>query len=203
LIDRVLDAVAAVGIHEVACIFNLDADAVEAHCLRSHPSLTLHVVRRDTPSSMESLFALQTHLNDDRFLLLTVDAVFGPALLPSFLRRAARLAEADGVLGVHEFVDDEKPLRVRLDGQQRIVGLGEEAAESPLITAGLYVLSPCIFAEVEAARQASLTALRQFLGHLLGKGYRLYGLPVEKTVDVDRLEDIAVAEAFVAGGFAT
>ena len=202
LVDRVLAAVAAVGIREVACIFNSAADSVEAHCLRAHSSLTLHVVRRDTPSSMESLFALQPHLHDDPFLLLTVDAVFGPTLLPAFLDEAARVDDADGVLGVHEFVDDEKPLRVRLDEHRRIVGLGEDAAESPVITAGLYVLSPRIFAEVEASRRANFTALRQFLRHLVRRGYRLYGAPVEKTVDVDRPEDIAVAEAFVASGFA-
>jgi NDP-sugar pyrophosphorylase family protein len=202
LVDRVLDAVTAVGIHEVACIFNLDADAVEAHCRRAHPSLTLHVVRRNTPSSMESLFALQPHLNDDRFLLLTVDAVFGPTLLPSLLRQAARLEDADGVLGVHEFVDDEKPLRVKLDGHRRIVGLGDDAAECPTITAGLYVLSSRIFTEIEAARRANFTALRHFLHHLVRQDYRLYGVPVEKTVDVDRPEDITAAEAFVAGGFA-
>lgn len=202
LIDRVLGAVAAAGIREVACIFNSAADAVEAHCRSAHSALTLHVVRRDTPSSMESLFALQPHLNDDRFLLLTVDAVFGPGLLPAFLSRAARIGDADGVLGVHDFVDDEKPLRVRLDEHDRITGLGEAAAESPVITAGMYVFSPRIFAEMNEARRTGLSALRQFLGHLVRRGYHLYGAPVEKTVDVDRPEDIAAAEAFVAGGFA-
>jgi NDP-sugar pyrophosphorylase family protein len=202
LIDRVLNAVSAAGIGEVACIFNLAADAVEAHCRGAHSSLTLDVVRRDTPSSMESLFALQPHLDDDPFLLLTVDAVFGPTLLPSFLEQTARFDDADGVLGVHEFVDDEKPLRVGLDASRRIVALAEDAAESPVITAGLYVLSPRIFAEVDAARRANFTALRQFFRHLVRQGYRLYGAPVEKTVDVDRPADIAVAEAFVASGFA-
>lgn len=201
LVDRVLSAVTAVGIREVACIFNLAADEVEAHCVREHPQLTLHVVRRDTTSSMESLFALQPLLNDGPFLLLTVDAVFGPALLPSFLSRAARLIDADGILGVHDFIDDEKPLRVRLDEQRRIVRMGEDATESPIITAGLYILSPRIFAEVDAARRENFTALRQFLRHLVRRDYRLYGVPVEKTVDVDRPEDLEVAEAFVAAGF--
>jgi hypothetical protein len=44
--------------------------------------------------------------------------------------------------------------------------------------------------------------LREFLGHLLASGYRLYGEPVPKTVDVDRPEDIAAAEAFIRSGFA-
>jgi len=202
LIDRALRAILAVGIREVACIFNMAADAVEAHCVREHPQLTLRIVRRDTPSSMESLFALQPHLKDETFLLLTVDAVFGPSLLPSFLGRAAQRIDADGVLGVHDFVDDEKPLRVQLDGQQRIVRMGDDASESPTITAGVYVFSPRIFDEVEAARRESFTALRQFLRHLVKRSYRLYGVPVEKTVDVDRPEDVAVAEAFVASGFA-
>jgi NDP-sugar pyrophosphorylase family protein len=150
---------------------------------------------------MESLFALRPHLNDEPFLLLTVDAVFGPTLLPSFLDQAARFRDADGVLGVHEFIDDEKPLRVALDESRRIVALAEDAAGSPVITAGLYVLSPRIFAEVEAARRENFTALRQFLRHLVRQDYRLYGAPVEKTVDVDRPEDIAVAEAFIASEF--
>ena len=70
------------------------------------------------------------------------------------------------------------------------------------MTAGVYVFDPAIFREIDAARAARYGALRQFLGHLLARGYRLYGEPISKTVDVDRPEDIAVAEAFVRSGFA-
>ncbi len=202
LIDRVLTAVEAAGIRQVACIFNQEADTVEEHCRRAHRNLELHIVRRSTPSSMESLFALAPHLGDKPFLLLTVDAVFGPDLLPAFLAAAAAHSDADGVLAVHEFVDDEKPLRIELDATGAVTALGPAAAASAAITAGLYVLSPRIFAEIEAARLARYDALRQFLGHLLARGYRLYGVPVAKTVDVDRTRDIDVAEAFVRGGFA-
>lgn len=202
LIDRVLGAVAGAGIAEVACIFNEMADEVEAHCRRHAHGLRLHIVRRTTPSSMESLFTLAPHVRDDRFLLLTVDSVFGPAVLPEFLRAADRFGDADGVLAVSDFVDDEKPLRIALDETGRVTALGPGAEESPLVTAGFYVFEPRIFDEMETARQRQFTALRKFLGHLLERGYRLYGARVGKTVDVDRPEDIATAEAFVRGGFA-
>jgi NDP-sugar pyrophosphorylase family protein len=198
LVDHVLDAVAGAGIAEAACIFNAEtpADAVEAHCRarRSGPRLT--IVRQTTPSSMESLFALASHLRDDRFLLLTVDAVFPPAVLRDFLAAAARPAAADVVLAVTDHIDDEKPLFAALDAEGRVTGLGTAASASPLVTAGFYVLQPRIFAEIEAARAARFTALRQFLAHLLAHGYAVYGAPIGKTVDVDRPQDIAAADAF-------
>jgi len=199
LIDRVLDAIAAAGIAEAACIFNAEApaDAVEAHCRsrRSGPQLT--IVRRTTPSSMESLFALAPHLRDARFLLVTVDAVFPPAALRDFLAAAERHRDADAVLAVTAHIDDEKPLFAALDPGGRLTGLGAAASASPLVTAGFYVLAPRIFAEIEAARAARYTALRQFLSHLLARGYAVWGAPIGATLDVDRPQDIAAAEAFV------
>lgn len=204
LIDYVLDATAAAGIGEAACIFNAEtpADAVEAHCRARRAAPQLTIVRRTTPSSMESLFTLAPHLSDGPFLLLTVDALFAPAVLRAFLDAAGQLRNADAVLAVTDFVDDEKPLHAALDAAGRVTAIGSAAAASPLITAGFYVFHPRVFAEIAAARAARFGALRQFLAHLVERGYRVYGAPIGKTVDVDRPQDVATAEAFVKGGFA-
>lgn len=203
LIERVLAAVAALGIREVACIFNADpaADAVATHCRRALPQLDLRVVRRTTPSSMESLFALAPLLQGDPFLLLTVDAIFGPRVLPALLHGLDDHPDAAGLLAVHDHVDDEKPLRVRADGDGRIRAIGHTAGASPLITAGLYVFAPRIFDEIGAARAARCTALREFLAHLCGRGHPLFAVPVPPTIDVDRPEDVVAAERFVRAGF--
>src|SRR5262245_44085621 len=150
LIDHVLDAVAAVGIRDVVCILNEEADAVAAHCRHRMPGLS--IVRRTTPSSMESLFTLAPFLRDDRFLLLTVVAVFAPQVLTDFLAAAAAHADADVVLAVTDFVDDEKPLRLAVAADGRVTALGDGAGASPLVTAGFYVLHPRVFAEIDAAR---------------------------------------------------
>ena len=201
LIDHILDTVAAAGIDEAACIFNCAADAVEAHCRARRGGPRLEIVRRTTPSSMESLFVLAPHLRDGPALVLTVDAVFAPVVLRAFLVAAAEHADADVVLAVTDFVDDEKPLRLALAAGGRVAALGDDAATSPFVTAGFYVFHPRVFEEIPAARAARFTALRQYLCHLLRRGYRIYGAQVGKTVDVDRPEDIAAADAFVRSGF--
>lgn len=203
LIDHVLRAVGAAGIGQVACIVNEESEGIETHCRTRWPELRFDFIRRTTPSSMESLFTLAPLLGQERFLLLTVDAVFAPATLRDFLAAAARCADAHGVLAVNGFVDDEKPLWVRLTSAGRITAFGPAAQDAGLVTAGFYLFSPEIFNEVGAARQAGCAALRQFLAHLVTRGYRLYGALVGKTVDVDRPQDIAVAEAFVGSAFAT
>jgi len=201
LIDYALAAVGAAGLHQVACIVNEQSRGIEEHCATRWPELRFHFIRRTTPSSMESLFALRPLLEGERFVLLTVDAVFAPAVLSRFLSAAGGHPDAQAVLAVTEFVDDEKPLWVRLGSDGRITALGAAAAGSGQVTAGFYVFDPAVFTEVAAARAGGFTALRQLLGHLVTCGYRMYGVPVGKTVDVDRPEDIATAAAFVASGF--
>lgn len=205
LIDHVLDTVAAAGITEAVCIFNAEpaSNAVEAHCRARRGGPQLTIVRRTTPSSMESLFALAPALDDGPALVLTVDAIFAPPTLTAFLAEARRHRDADVVLAATHFVDDEKPLRIALDPDGRVTAVGDAAAGSPLVTAGFYVFSPRVFAEIDAARATALTALRQWLGHLVARDYRCYGAAIGKTVDVDRPEDVVTAETFVRGGFAS
>jgi NDP-sugar pyrophosphorylase family protein len=152
---------------------------------------------------MESLITQAPHLDHAPFLLLTVDAIFAPALLRDFLAGAARHRDADVVLAMTDFVDDEKPLRLAVGDEGRVTALGTAARSSPLITAGFYVFHPRVFAEIDAARAARLNALREYLGHLLQRGYRVYAVGVGKSVDVDRPEDVIAAEAFVRSGFAS
>jgi len=200
LIDHVLSAVTSAGIERVACIVNEIYEGIEAHCRETWTNLSFDFVRRTTPSSMESLFALAPYL-DERFLLLTVDSIVSPAALGDFLRAAEKLPQADGVLAVNGFVDDEKPLWARLSDDGRLAALGAAAEGSGLVTAGFYIFEPTIFAAIEESRRRQFNALRQFLGYLIERGNSLYGAVVPKTVDVDRPEDIAVAEAFVRSGY--
>jgi NDP-sugar pyrophosphorylase family protein len=202
LIDYGLGALAAAGVQEIACIINAESQGIETHCRQQWPELRFEFVRRTTPSSLESLFALSPLLRGARFVLLTVDAIFAPSVLHDFLAAAENHGDAHGVLAVSAFVDDEKPLWTRLAPGGRITAFGPEAKDSGLVTAGFYVFEPIIFTEIAAARRARCGALRDFLAYLLAREYHLYGEGVAQTIDVDRPEDIRVAEAFVRRGFA-
>lgn len=146
---------------------------------------------------MESLFSLAPLLSDEPFILFTVDVVAGDQTVRRFLDRARGLGDGQGALALTDFIDDEKPLWVSVDGAGRVVAIGGAAGGSRYATAGFYYFSPEIFAMVDAARAKRLSALRQFLGFLLDHGYPLHGIPVSKTLDVDSPGDIGKAEAFL------
>ncbi|MGE0684790.1 MAG: NDP-sugar synthase [Candidatus Binatia bacterium] len=198
LIARLLHAVRQCGIAEVVCIVNAAFPEVARYCQERDWGMPTQCLSKSTVHSLESFLTLQPHLEAEPFLLLTIDAVFPRAALSSFLHQARHYPEADGVLGVTPFVDDEKPLWAMLDGDKRILRLGPSAQTGGLVTAGVYFFAPSVFREAEAARRRKFTAFRQFLAHLVTSGYGLYGYLIPKVIDVDRPADIVTAEALLA-----
>jgi NDP-sugar pyrophosphorylase family protein len=197
MIARVIRAAAKLKVSSIACIVNGLSPQVALYLRSGQWPVPLRVVVKTTPSSMESLFALAPLLGAEPFILFTVDAVFPFESLETFSAKAQEIRGAHGVLALTRFVDDEKPLWVKMDENQKIMALGETAAPGPYVTAGFYYFTPEIFTKVAAARAAKLGALREFLHLLVDTGFAIYGLPVPKTVDVDHPEDIEKAERYL------
>ena len=139
------------------------------------------------------LIGLFTGLAEDKFLLSTVDAIFNESEFLSYLHCAENGVSVDGLLAVTRFVDDENPLYARIDEFNNILGL-TDSKQSPWVTGGLYVFSPKIFNEVDAALKQRIERLRNFLRHLLKQGYSFQAFPFSKIVDVDHAHDIQTAE---------
>jgi hypothetical protein len=85
-------------------------------------------------------------------------------------------------------VADEKPLWATVDGDGRITRLGEGAG--PMVTAGFYLLSAAARAAIPPPE---LGRLRDYLGWLAER-QPLYAEVIDTVVDVDRPEDVALAE---------
>ncbi len=197
LIGHVLQALVPLDVEAIVCIINTQGGAIADYAQRHYPALPLTFVQRDTASSFESFRVLCKHLHGSPFLVTTTDTIFAPTLLPTFLRAARRRTDIDMVLSLTTFVDDEKPLHVCLDDQRRIIQLGEAAHGSDYVTSGLYYCAPSISAACAKLSPAHTDALRKFLAWLLQRGYWLEGYLAPKMVDVDRPQDIAVAERFL------
>lgn len=194
------------GAETVVALVNSETAAlIAARAVRIPPWMKLQV--RDTPSSMESLFALGEHLRGTRhFLLATVDAVTGAAELRRFAACALELtagmaARFDGALAVVRWRGDERPLFAEVvpgGSESAIASLGER--QSAMVTAGFYWLPAAIFDLAPRARTARLDAMRKLLAMALGGGMRLAAIELEATIDVDESADLAAARAMVAGG---
>lgn len=202
LIEHVLQAMADAAAAEVVVIINEDSLAVREHVSARAWPFKLRWIVETTPTSMHSFLRVIETLaaggDEGPFLLSTVDTVAGPKTYARFITAARENRQASVTLGLTAPGEDEKPLFVRMAPEDsRIVAIGDTAAPSNYVTAGVYAVRASILREADAARQDGVEALRTFLGRLLDRGYDLAGIPIAESIDVDRPADIETAEAFL------
>jgi len=198
LLVRQTRALMAAGAASVLAVINSETARLSAAAAIEYPSaLTLCV--RDTPNSMETLFALGERLSHGYFLLTTVDAVMAQGELERFAQGAFAMIEADpgldGVLGVNRWRGDHRPLFVSFDDASAIEAFGD--ARAAMVTAGVYLFSTRIFEFATAARAAGCGALREFLAYLVAHGSRLKVFEIGETIDIDEPADLAAARAML------
>jgi len=193
LIESAIRNFIAVGITRLSIIVNEQERDCAAWVRTRFPELDLHLIVKTTASSLESFREVAGGAGAGRMLVSTVDAWCRPADFARFVDSALRRPREATVLAVTPLVDDEMPLGAALDAEGRVTALG---IESPaLVTAGVYLVS-------ERARRLEppprLGRLREHLAWLLDSGEPMYGDVIETVVDVDRAEDVALAEALAA-----
>ena len=193
LIESAIRNFIAAGITRLSIIVNEQERDCAAWVRTRFPELDLHLIVKTTASSLQSFREVAGGAGTGRMLVSTVDAWCRPADFARFVESALRRPREATVLAVTPLVDDEKPLGAALDTEGRVTALG---VESPvLVTAGVYLVS-------ERARRLEppprLGRLREHLAWLLGSGEPMYGDVIETVVDVDRAEDVALAEALAA-----
>ena len=196
---RTIRSFADQGVAQVKAIVNQESPELAEYLTTTDFGLPVELIVKSTPSSMHSLFALAPLLQDqgEPFFLATVDAIYNPSDLRSYIRRCNQAAHVDGIIALTRYVDDEKPLSAAMNEDGRITAIGDAAADSEWITGGLYWFSPKIFDEVDRANQLGLDRLRKFQALLLERGYRILGHEFGTIIDVDHKADIAKAEEWI------
>jgi NDP-sugar pyrophosphorylase family protein len=190
LIERVLENFEAAGIAPPVVIVNEDEQECVARVRARFPMRPVDFIVKTTASSLESFRLVTAASERGRMLVSTVDAWCRPSDFAAFVDAAMRRPADATVLAVTPFVADEKPLWVDLDAGGRVSALGR--ARGAFVTAGMYVVPEWVR---RAAPPGGLGRLRDFLGWLHRSGHAMYGEVIPTVVDVDRAEDVAIAEA--------
>jgi NDP-sugar pyrophosphorylase family protein len=200
LIDRLIRVFLAHGAESVCVVCNACQQATIRH-LQSLALPQLRVMARQTPSSMHSLYELSPWLQGDAFVLTTVDTIFRESEFSEYVTRFSRLlatGEADGLMGVTDFIDDEKPLYVKTDETSGLISSFLDADDCPrYISAGIYGLSPRALITLQACIERGESRMRNFQRALIRDGLRLQAFPFTQVFDIDHAADIVKAEAFI------
>ncbi len=194
LIERVISNFLAAGINSLVIIFNEEGGRECACWVRSRfPHVDIEIVIKTTASSLESFLTVAERIKAGPALISTVDAWCLPNDFKIFVEEASRRPLDATVLAVTPFVADERPLWVLLDKSGRVKTLGGDTGT--MVTAGMYFVP-------ERVRRLSLpkdlARLRDFLGWLVASGEPVFGIPIQVVVDVDRGEDVPMAEALAS-----
>jgi NDP-sugar pyrophosphorylase family protein len=195
LIESVIRNFRAARITPLAIILNEgERDCVEWIRAR-FPDVDIDFIVKTTQSSLESFGEVTARHPGGSMLVSTVDAWCVEADFVRFVQAAATLRDDPTVLAVTPLIADESPLRVTVDAGGRVTALGGDAGE--LVTAGVYLVPE----RVRALRPAAgLGRLREFLAWLVRSGEPVYAEVIERVVDVDRADDVALAEALALAG---
>lgn len=195
LIEHVIRNFLAAGISSLVIIVNERDRECEDWVLSHFPNLDVHMIVKTTDSSLESFLEVGGHLGSGRALISTVDAWCPRETFLTFVRVARELPPDATILAVTPFVEDERPLWASVDESGRITHLGGDSGD--VVTAGMYVVP-------ERVRRMSppsgVKRLRAFLVWLLGEGEPLYGVLLPTVVDVDRNEDVVLADRLARQG---
>src|SRR4029077_17641697 len=121
LIDYALDGFVAAGISQVMCIVNEAAPDVPRYGQSYRKTPTVDWIIQTTPSSMHSFLIVLERLAKREagpFLMTTVGSVCASPGCAPVLPGAQLFPNADIVLGLADVIDDEKPLRVAMRGNE-------------------------------------------------------------------------------------
>lgn len=196
LIQRTIDIALKNGVDSIACIINEESEVLMKYLQENYSNQPLYLIMKSTPSSFHSLYQLNRFITAP-FLLTTTDSVFKEDEFSAFLNYAINKSDADAVLAVTDFIDDEKPLYAEVEEDSRIISLSDTVKDYEFVSGGLYFFKKDIKSYVEEAANKGISRLRNFLRYLLQQKLKMYAYPFSKIIDVDHTSDIKEAEDFL------
>jgi NDP-sugar pyrophosphorylase family protein len=199
MIQRIIESAASNNFSSVHCIINSSSVDLKNFLLNNNFGIPVELIVKSTPSSLHSLYELSAHLHDSYFCLSTADTIFRDDEFSNYISYCEdNITEADGILAVTKFIDDEKPLYVKVDNNSDIESFSDNFITSAAVTGGLYFFSPQIIKVIKQAVESGTQRLRNFLKMLPGQGYIIKAYNFSKIIDVDHAGDIKLAENFLS-----
>jgi hypothetical protein len=154
-----------------------------------------------TPSSLHTMALGLAAVAPGPIFCTMVDTVMRE---PDWTRLATttRAQLASGIelsLAVTPYVDDERPLYVVRDGEDKVIDVSDTPVEPVAVTGGVYGLSDSARLAVREAIGRQTERLRHFLSYAARGALKVAAIAVPRIIDVDRARDVAAANEWLRG----
>lgn len=201
LIDRLIGIFMRNNATKIMVIVNEESPLLEMHLMGLAENLPIQIVRKSTPSSLHSVYELfKSDPELSEVCLTTTDTVFREEEFSAFISEFEENTTLEGQMAVTAFIDDESPLYVAVDDDDRITAFTDDnSTDTPFVSGGIYCLRRKAIETVNAAVENGVSRMRNFQRQLVADGLHLKAYPFTKIVDVDHVSDIQTAELFLSG----
>ena len=200
MIGRLINIMLRCNAESISIIVNEHMTEVRQYLEGLTLPVPLNLVVKTTPSSMHSLWHLSHVIPNGKFCLTTVDTIFREEDFKEYIDAFEADKEHDGMWAVTPFVDDEKPLWVEVDDNMGITAFRDKAWDrAKYVSGGVYAMTDKAFTVLEDCIERDISRMRNFQRALVEAGFSLQAYSIDKIIDVDHADDIATAEAFLAG----
>lgn len=197
MIERLVRIFMKAGAESVVIIINNEVQQTKDFMQQLKKKYPIELVVKTTPSSMHSFFELSPLLGTEDFCLTTVDTIFREKDFFDYID-CFRHCDADGLMAVTDFVDDEKPLYIAADGNMDIKAFRDNPEDDcNFISGGIYCLRANSLVTLRRCMDSGVSRMRNFQRELLADGLKLKAYKFSKILDVDHASDIEKAEAFL------
>ena len=202
LIDRLIRVFMDNNASEICVICNEQMTAVAEHLkqIAEAGCVPLKYLVKSTPSSMHSMWELSKWLKDEPFVLTTVDTIFRENEFKAYIAAFEQMIGAgkcDGLMGVTDYIDDEKPLYVGTSDEMTITGFYDTCDNPKYISGGIYGLTPKSIDTLRRCIERGDSRMRNFQRALVSDGLKLKAYGFSKVLDIDHASDIQKAEDFL------
>jgi len=193
MIKRLLDIFEDNNATKVSVIVNESFKEVKDFISSQKNQFPIEIKVKSTPSSMHSLYELKQLIGNTSFCLTTVDTIFNEEEFKLFINYAESQKDKDAVMGITSFIDDEKPLFIKTQGD-RIIEFSDDKKNSIYVSGGIYFFRPVIWEVLQNSINAGTNRMRNFQRDLLKAGLNVGFYEFSKIIDVDHVKDIETAE---------
>lgn len=201
LIDRLIRIFQENRAEEISVICRSDQKVISHLQQCQDQGVPLNYTVHNTPSSMHSFYELTSILDNRKpFILTTVDTIFGKREFADYVsafQNMLKAGSADGMMGITDYIDDEKPLYVKTDTQLNILAFLDSDEHPRYVSAGIYGLTPKSLSVLKECIARGESRMRNFQRALLSRDHHLKAWLFSKVLDIDHATDIAKAEAFL------
>lgn len=198
MIDRLIEILLQNKAETLSIIVNEQMEQVQEHIRSKKLPIPLNLVIKTTPSSMHSFYELSKNIKTP-VTLTTVDTIFDPLEFKQYITYATeKISQYDGIMGVTTYVDDEKPLWVKTDSDNKIINfLDQNDGTIKYVSGGIYTLRDKAIETLGNSMKKGIERMRNYQRELIKENNKLKAWNFLKIMDIDHVEDIQKAQRFL------